>query len=203
MMSYKSIIIQDTKQQRITIPKELGLEAGKEIVILYLDDYNNLSPDNADGLTRELKEAKDNIKELSEKLEKAEDTINKLAEDVEEKNIKLSGYDKAKTRLAELETKLEDVTEIYVTTLEKLIAINENTSRDIIDKITNDYEEAINNFKFVDRIMNRLKVTIALDDYKKELKEDYTKQLEESKATIYLAEKTIANEVIDIEEKKE
>ena len=188
-MTYKPIVIPDTKQQRITIPKELGLEAGKEVVILYLDDYNNLSPDTAYGLTKELEEARD--------------SNNRLSGLIEEANVKLAGYDKAKIRIAELETKLEDVTEIYVRTLEKVIATNENTSRDIIDKITGDYEEAINNFKFMDRIMNRLKVSIALDDYKKELKEDYTKQLEESKATIYLAEKIEDTGVIDIEEKKD
>lgn len=200
-MTYKPIVIPDTKQKRITIPKELGLEAGKEVVILYLDDYNNLSPDTANGLTKELEEAKAINEDLAEKLEEARDSNNRLSGLIEEANVKLAGYDKAKIRIAELETKLEDVTEIYVRTLEKVIATNENTSRDIIDKITGDYEEAINNFKFMDRIMNRLKVSIALDDYKKELKEDYTKQLEESKATIYLAEKTEDTEVIDIEEK--
>ena len=202
-MTYKPIVIPDTKQKRITIPKDLGLEAGKEVVILYLDDYNNLSPDTAYGLTKELEEAKAINEDLAEKLEEARDSNNRLSGLIEEANVKLAGYDKAKIRIAELETKLEDVTEIYVRTLEKVIATNENTSRDIIDKITGDYEEAINNFKFMDRIMNRLKVSIALDDYKKELKEDYTKQLEESKATIYLAEKIEDTGVIDIEEKKD
>lgn len=202
-MTYKPIVIPDTKQKRITIPKELGLEAGKEVVILYLDDYNNLSPDTAYGLAKELEEAKAINEDLAEKLEEARDSNNRLSGVIEEANVKLAGYDKAKIRIAELETKLEDVTEIYVRTLEKVIATNENTSRDIIDKITGDYEEAINNFKFMDRIMNRLKVSIALDDYKKELKEDYTKQLEESKATIYLAEKIEDTGVIDIEEKKD
>ena len=35
-MTYKPILIPSSKQQRITIPKELGLEPGKEIVILFL-----------------------------------------------------------------------------------------------------------------------------------------------------------------------
>ena len=36
VMSYRPIVIPGTKQQRVTIPKELGLEPGKEVVILYL-----------------------------------------------------------------------------------------------------------------------------------------------------------------------
>ena len=76
-MTYKPIVIPDTKQKRITIPKELGLEAGKEVVILYLDDYNNLSTDTAYGLTKELEEAKAINEDLAEKLEEARE-INEI-----------------------------------------------------------------------------------------------------------------------------
>ena len=54
-MTYKKVIVPNGKQQRITIPKELELEAGKEIVILYLDDYNQLKPEeDIDGLNKKI-----------------------------------------------------------------------------------------------------------------------------------------------------
>ena len=198
-MTYKSIVIPNSKQQRITIPKELELEPGKEIVILYLDDYNQLIPSGADKLNDKIVELEKEKNELNEKIREIEKTNKSLAEDIEEKNIKLARYDKDKTKLDKLETKLEDLTDLYITSLEKLIATNENTSRDIIDKITDEYNGNIRNFSFMDRLFNRIVVDIDLNKYKNDLKEAYGKQLKESKDKMYLVEKIDDDEIIDVE----
>ena len=198
-MTYKSIVIPNSKQQRITIPKELELEPGKEIVILYLDDYNQLIPSGADKLNDKIVELEKEKNELNEKIRKKKKTNKSLAEDIEEKNIKLARYDKDKTKLDKLETKLEDLTDLYITSLEKLIATNENTSRDIIDKITDEYNGNIRNFSFMDRLFNRIVVDIDLNKYKNDLKEAYGKQLKESKDKMYLVEKIDDDEIIDVE----
>ena len=198
-MTYKSIVIPNSKQQRITIPKELELEPGKEIVILYLEDYNKLIPSGADELNDKIVELEKEKNELNEKIREIEKTNKSLAEDIEEKNIKLARYDKDKTKLDKLETKLEDLTDLYITSLEKLIATNENTSRDIIDKITDEYNGNIRNFSFMDRLFNRIVVDIALNKNKNDLKEAYGKQLKESKDKMYLVEKIDDDEIIDVE----
>lgn len=198
-MTYKSIVIPNSKQQRITIPKELELEPGKEIVILYLEDYNKLIPSGADELNDKIVELEKEKNELNEKIREIEKTNKSLAEDIEEKNIKLARYDKDKTKLDKLETKLEDLTDLYITSLEKLIATNENTSRDIIDKITDEYNGNIRNFSFMDRLFNRIVVDIDLNKYKNDLKEAYGKQLKESKDKMYLVEKIDDDEIIDVE----
>ena len=198
-MTYKSIVIPNSKQQRITIPKELELEPGKEIVILYLEDYNKLIPSGADELNDKIVELEKEKNELNEKIREIEKTNKSLAEDIEEKNIKLARYDKDKTKLDKLETKLEDLTDLYITSLEKLIATNENTSRDIIDKITDEYNGNIRNFSFMDRLFNRIVIDIDLNKYKNDLKEAYGKQLKESKDKMYLVEKIDDDEIIDVE----
>lgn len=200
MMSYRPIVIPGTKQQRVTIPKELGLEPGKEVVILYLEDYNRLTPSNAEDLTKKILDLEETNKEILEKLEEAEKTINRLTEGIEEKNIKLAAYDKDKTKLNRLETKLESLTNLYITSIEKLTATNENATRDILDNITDEYSSSIKNIGFMDRLLNRISIDIDLNKYKDDLKEAYGKQLEESKDKIYLAEKIEeADDVIDVE----
>ena len=199
VMSYKPIVIPGTKQQRVTIPKELGLEPGKEVVILYLEDYNNLTPGNAEDLTKKILDLEETNKALLEKIEEDKKTINALAEDIEEKNIKLAAYDKDKTRLNRLETKLESITKLYVTSIEKLTATNENATRDILDNITDEYNSSIKDIGFMDRLLNRISITIDLNKYKDDLKEAYSKQLEESKDKIYLTEKIEEDDIIDVE----
>ena len=199
-MTYRPIVIPGTKQQRVTIPKELGLEPGKEVVILYLEDYNRLTPGNAEDLTNKILDLEETNKEIIEKLEEAEKTINRLTEDIEEKNIKLAAYDKDKTKLNRLETKLESLTNLYITSIEKLTATNENATRDILDNITDEYSSSIKNIGFMDRLLNRISIDIDLNKYKDDLKEAYGKQLEESKDKIYLTEKIEeADDVIDVE----
>ena len=199
VMSYRPIIIPGTKQQRITIPKELGLEPGKEVVILYLEDYNKLTPGNAEDLTKKILDLEETNKEILEKLELAEKTINRLTEDIEEKNIKLAAYDKDKAKLTRLETRLKDVTELYVTSIEKLAATNENATRDILDKINDEYSSSIKNIGFIDRLLNRISIDIDLSKYKDDLKEAYGKQLKDSKDKLYLTEKIEEDDVIDVE----
>lgn len=198
-MTYRPIVIPGTKQQRVTIPKELGLEPGKEVVILYLEDYNRLTPGNAEDLTKKILDLEETNKEILEKLEEAEKTINRLTEDIEEKNIKLAAYDKDKTKLNRLETKLESLSKLYITSIEKLTATNENATRDILDNIHDEYSSSIKNIGFMDRLLNRMSVDIDLSKYKDDLKEAYGKQLEESKDKIYLAEKIEEDDVIDVE----
>ena len=198
-MTYKSIVIPNSKQQRITIPKELELEPGKEIVILYLDDYKQLIPSGADKLNDKIVELEKEKNELIEKIGEIEKINKSLADDIEEKNIKLARYDKDKTKLDKLETKLEDITKLYTTCLEKLTATHENTSKDIIDNVSNDYKNSIKNIGFMDRLLNRINVDIDLNKYKDDLKEDYAKQLEESRDKIYLVEKIDDDEIIDVE----
>ncbi len=188
-MSYRPIVIPGTKQQRVTIPKELGLEPGKEVVILYLEDYNRLTPGNAEDLTKKILDLEETNKELLEKIAAAEETNKKLADDIEDKNIKLAAYDKDKTKLNRLETKLESLSNLYITSIEKLTATNENATRDILDNIHDEYSSSIKNIGFMDRLLNRISIDVDLSKYKDDLKEAYGKQLEESKDKIYLAEK--------------
>ena len=182
MMAYKKVIVPNGKQQRITIPKELELEAGKEIVILYLDDYNNLKPEeDIDGLNKKILDLESLNKELADKLNEKDKIIDKLAGDVEDKNIKLASYDKDKAKL----TKLEEFSKNYVTIIEKVIATNENITREVIDKINDEYKETIKNSNFMDRIFKRISLEVDLNKYKDNLKEAYNKELDNTKAKIY------------------
>ena len=182
MMSYKPIVIPGTKQQRITIPKELELEAGKEIVILYLDDYNQLKPEeDTDELNKKILDLESMNKELVDKLDEKDKIIDKLAGDIEEKDIKLATYDKDKAKL----TKLEEFSKNYVTIIEKVIATNENITREVIDSINDEYKETIKNSSFMDRLFKRITLEVDLNKYKDNLKEAYKKELDNTKANIY------------------
>ena len=181
-MTYKKVIVPNGKQQRITIPKELELEAGKEIVILYLDDYNQLKPEeDIDGLNKKILDLERMNKELADKVDEKDKIITKLAEDVEDKNIKLAGYDKDKAKL----TKLEEFSKNYVTIIEKVTAKNENITRELIDNINDEYKEAIKNSSFMDRIFKRITLEVDLNKYKDNLKEAYKKELDNTRANIY------------------
>ena len=182
MMAYKKVIVPNGKQQRITIPKELELEAGKEIVILYLDDYNNLKPEeDTDELNKKILDLESMNKELVDKLDEKDKIINKLAGDIEEKDIKLATYDKDKAKL----TKLEEFSKNYVTIIEKVIATNENITREVIDSINDEYKETIKNSSFMDRLFKRITLEVDLNKYKDNLKEAYKKELDNTKANIY------------------
>ena len=181
-MTYKKVIVPNGKQQRITIPKELELEAGKEIVILYLDDYNNLKPEeDTDELNKKILDLESMNKELVDKLDEKDKIIDKLAGDVEDKNIKLASYDKDKAKL----TKLEEFSKNYVTIIEKVTAKNENITRELIDNINDEYKEAIKNSSFMDRIFKRITLEVDLNKYKDNLKEAYKKELDNTRANIY------------------
>ena len=182
MMAYKKVIVPNGKQQRITIPKELELEAGKEIVILYLDDYNNLKPEeDTDELNKKILDLESMNKDLVDKLDEKDKIINKLAGDIEEKDIKLASYDKDKAKL----TKLEEFSKNYVTIIEKVIATNENITREVIDSINDEYKETIKNSSFMDRLFKRITLEVDLNKYKDNLKEAYKKELDNTKANIY------------------
>ena len=169
-MTYKKVIVPNGKQQRITIPKELELEAGKEIVILYLDDYNQLKPEeDIDGLNKKILDLERMNKELADKV------------DEKDKNIKLASYDKDKAKL----TKLEEFSKNYVTIIEKVTAKNENITRELIDNINDEYKEAIKNSSFMDRIFKRITLEVDLNKYKDNLKEAYKKELDNTRANIY------------------
>lgn len=181
-MTYKKVIVPNGKQQRITIPKELELEAGKEIVILYLDDYNQLKPEeDIDGLNKKILDLERMNKELADKVDEKDKIIDKLAGDVEDKNIKLASYDKDKAKL----TKLEEFSKNYVTIIEKVTAKNENITRELIDNINAEYKEAIKNSSFMDRIFKRITLEVDLKKYKDNLKEAYKKELDNTRANIY------------------
>ena len=181
-MAYKKVIVPNGKQQRITIPKELELEAGKEIVILYLDDYNNLKPEeDTDELNKKILDLESMNKELVDKLDEKDKIIDKLAGDIEEKDIKLATYDKDKAKL----TKLEEFSKNYVTIIEKVIATNENITREVIDSINDEYKETIKNSSFMDRLFKRITLEVDLNKYKDNLKEAYKKELDNTKANIY------------------
>lgn len=181
-MTYKKVIVPNGKQQRITIPKELELEAGKEIVILYLDDYNQLKPEeDIDGLNKKILDLERMNKELADKVDEKDKIIDKLAGDVEDKNIKLASYDKDKAKL----TKLEEFSKNYVTIIEKVTAKNENITRELIDNINDEYKEAIKNSSFMDRIFKRITLEVDLNKYKDNLKEAYKKELDNTRANIY------------------
>lgn len=182
MMAYKKVIVPNGKQQRITIPKELELEAGKEIVILYLDDYNNLKPEeDTDELNKKILDLESMNKDLVDKLDEKDKIINRLAGDIEEKDIKLASYDKDKAKL----TKLEEFSKNYVTIIEKVIATNENITREVIDSINDEYKETIKNSSFMDRLFKRITLEVDLNKYKDNLKEAYKKELDNTKANIY------------------
>ena len=181
-MAYKKVIVPNGKQQRITIPKELELEAGKEIVILYLDDYNQLKPEeDTDELNKKILDLESMNKELVDKLDEKDKIIDKLAGDIEEKDIKLATYDKDKAKL----TKLEEFSKNYVTIIEKVIATNENITREVIDSINDEYKETIKNSSFMDRLFKRITLEVDLNKYKDNLKEAYKKELDNTKANIY------------------
>lgn len=181
-MTYKKVIVPNGKQQRITIPKELELEAGKEIVILYLDDYNNLKPEeDTDELNKKILDLESMNKELVDKLDEKDKIIDRLAGDIEEKDIKLATYDKDKAKL----TKLEEFSKNYVTIIEKVIATNENITREVIDSINDEYKETIKNSSFMDRLFKRITLEVDLNKYKDNLKEAYKKELDNTKANIY------------------
>ena len=172
-MAYKKVIVPNGKQQRITIPKELELEAGKEIVILYLDDYNNLKPEeDTDELNKKILDLESMNKELVDKLDEKDKIIDRLAGDIEEKDIKLATYDKDKAKL----TKLEEFSKNYVTIIEKVIATNENITREVIDSINDEYKETIKNSSFMDRLFKRITLEVDLNKYKDNLKEAYKKE---------------------------
>ena len=202
-MTYKPIIVPDTKQKRITIPKELGLEPGNEIVILYLDDYKNLNPDNTNGLIKDNNELRNTIKELTDKLEEKEELIIKLTDsnkaiagELEEKANKLARYEVDYKKLGQLEERVKN----NDTVLEKVIAKNKLTAINLLNKMSRDYEESISNFSFMDRIRNRLKVNIDLNDYETVLNEDYIKELEDNKANVYYLAPEEEAEVINEKE---
>ena len=202
-MTYKPIIVPDTKQKRITIPKELGLEPGNEIVILYLDDYKNLNPDNTNGLIKDNNELRNTIKELTDKLEEKEELIIKLTDsnkaiagELEEKANKLARYEVDYKKLGQLEERVKN----NDTVLEKVIAKNKLTAINLLNKMSREYEESISNFSFMDRIRNRLKVNVDLNDYETVLNEDYIKELEDNKANVYYLAPEEEAEVINEKE---
>lgn len=205
-MTYKPIIVPDTKQKRITIPKELGLEPGKEVVILYLDDYKNLNPDNTNGLIKDNNELRNTIKELTDKLGEKEELIIKLTDsnkaiagELEEKANKLARYEVDYKKLGQLEERVKN----NDTVLEKVIAKNKLTAISLLNKMSRDYEESISNFSFMDRIRNRLKVNIDLNEYETVLNEDYIKELEDNKANVYYLAPEEEAEVINEKEIQE
>ena len=194
-MTYKQILAPGGKQQRPTITS-LGFKEGTELIILSLEDYERLNlKDN-----RELMETIDQQKEiilnlendkqqLKEANDKKEETINNLLENNNKLSQDLEANKINKTKLDETISELELLKETIGDKVNNLVLSNEKTAVNLLTRLDNDYKH----INFIDRVFNRMSNKIDLTKYTDEIKQDYNKSLETTRANLLLTSEKIDN----------
>lgn len=194
-MTYKQILAPGGKQQRPTITS-LGFKEGTELIILSLEDYERLNlKDN-----RELMETIDQQKEiilnlendkqqLKEANDKKEETINNLLENNNKLSQDLEANKINKTKLDETISELELLKETIGDKVNNLVLSNEKTAVNLLTRLDNDYKH----INFIDRVFNRMSNKVDLTKYTDEIKQDYNKSLETTRANLLLTSEKIDN----------
>ena len=194
-MTYKKILAPGGKQQRPTITS-LGFKEGTELIILSLEDYERLNIKDNKELMETIDKQKEIIlnlendkQQLKEANDKKEVTItrllegnNKLSQDLEANKIN-------KTKLDETISELELLKETIGDKVNNLVLSNEKTAVNLLTRLDNDYKH----INFIDRVFNRMSNKIDLTKYTDEIKQDYNKSLETTRANLLLTSEKIDN----------
>jgi len=194
-MTYKQILAPGGKQQRPTITS-LGFKEGTELIILSLEDYKRLNLDDNKELLETLANQKEiilNLENDKQQLKEANDEKDKTINNLLEANNKLSQDLEAnsinKTKLNDLEKELTILKETVNDKINNLVLSNENKAIDLLTSLDNDYKQV----NFIDRVFNRMANKIDLTKYTAQLKQDYKKDLETTKANLLIASGNIEN----------
>lgn len=198
-MTYKQILAPGGKQQRPTITS-LGFKEGTELIILSLEDYERLNLKDNKELMETIDKQKEIIlnlendkQQLKEANDKKEETItrlleenNKLSQDLEANNINKTKLDKTINELDLLKENINDK-------VNNLVLSNENKALTLLTKLDNDYKQNIKGCGFWKRVTNNINLDIDLTKYTDEIKQDYNKSLETTRANLLLTSEKIDN----------
>lgn len=194
-MTYKKILAPGGKQQRPTITS-LGFKEGTELIILSLEDYERLNIKDNKELMETIDKQKEIIlnlendkQQLKEANDKKEETINNLLENNNKLSQDLEANKINKTKLDETISELELLKETIGDKVNNLVLSNEKTAVNLLTRLDNDYKH----INFIDRVFNRMSNKIDLTKYTDEIKQDYNKSLETTRANLLLTSEKIDN----------
>lgn len=194
-MTYKKILAPGGKQQRPTITS-LGFKEGTELIILSLEDYERLNLKDNKELMETIDKQKEIIlnlendkQQLKEGNDKKEETINRLLEENNKLSQDLEANKINKTKLDETISELELLKETIGDKVNNLVLSNEKTAVNLLTRLDNDYKH----INFIDRVFNRMSNKIDLTKYTDEIKQDYNKSLETTRANLLLTSEKIDN----------
>ena len=194
-MTYKKILAPGGKQQRPTITS-LGFKEGTELIILSLEDYERLNLKDNKELMETIDKQKEIIlnlendkQQLKEANDKKEETITRLLEENNKLSQDLEANKINKTKLDETISELELLKETIGDKVNNLVLSNEKTAVNLLTRLDNDYKH----INFVDRVFNRMSNKIDLTKYTDEIKQDYNKSLETTRANLLLTSEKIDN----------
>ena len=194
-MTYKQILAPGGKQQRPTITS-LGFKEGTELIILSLEDYERLNLKDNKELMETIDKQKEIIlnlendkQQLKEANDKKEETINNLLENNNKLSQDLEANKINKTKLDETINELELLKETINDKVNNLVLSNEKTAVNLLTRLDNDYKH----INFIDRVFNRMSNKIDLTKYTDEIKQDYNKSLETTRANLLLTSEKIDN----------
>lgn len=194
-MTYKKILAPGGKQQRPTITS-LGFKEGTELIILSLEDYERLNLKDNKELMETIDKQKEIIlnlendkQQLKEANDKKEETINNLLENNNKLSQDLEANKINKTKLDETISELELLKETIGDKVNNLVLSNEKTAVNLLTRLDNDYKH----INFIDRVFNRMSNKIDLTKYTDEIKQDYNKSLETTRANLLLTSEKIDN----------
>lgn len=194
-MTYKKILAPGGKQQRPTITS-LGFKEGTELIILSLEDYERLNLKDNKELMETIDKQKEIIlnlendkQQLKEANDKKEETITRLLEENNKLSQDLEANKINKTKLDETISELELLKETIGDKVNNLVLSNEKTAVNLLTRLDNDYKH----INFIDRVFNRMSNKIDLTKYTDEIKQDYNKSLETTRANLLLTSEKIDN----------
>ena len=118
-------------------------------------------------------------------------------EDYERLNLKdnkelMETIDKQKEIILNLENdkqQLKEANDKKEETINNLVLSNEKTAVNLLTRLDNDYKH----INFIDRVFNRMSNKIDLTKYTDEIKQDYNKSLETTRANLLLTSEKIDN----------
>lgn len=198
-MTYKKIIAPGGKQQRPTITS-LGFKEGTELIILSIDDYKKLNLkdnkellDKIDDQEETLQNLTNENKQLLQDIDEKEKTINNLIEEINHKNEELEANRINKTKLDETIKELDLLKETITDKVNYLVLSNENKAINLLTSLDNEYKQNIKKSSFWDRVLNKFALKVDLTKYTEELKQEYNKELENTKTSLLLTNEKLSN----------
>ena len=198
-MTYKKIIAPGGKQQRPTITS-LGFEEGTELIILSIDDYKRLNLkdnkellDKIDDQEETLQNLTNENKQLLQDIDEKEKTINNLIEEINHKNEELEANRINKTKLDETIKELDLLKETITDKVNYLVLSNENKAINLLTSLDNEYKQNIKKSSFWDRVLNKFALKVDLTKYTEEIKQEYNKELENTKTSLLLTNEKLSN----------